>query len=281
MIPPEPKGASMRPGPVKVLTINVKAFQGSDGGTVDTKALDAIERYIEKTDADVVLFQELDNGTARSGRSDQLADISRRVGANDSQFAKALDHDGGAYGVGMLTRNGYSIRDAAGGGNATSRVELPKSSAKGADGEQRVALVAPIVAPDGSQFTAVSTHLANKGPGRSAQVRGLQAIVDDAHGGARNRAAGLRDDLPTSVVLGGDFNTQRGPIEGILHGVSHVATQSTVGDTNIDHIYVSSDVQVHDAQLDDPEVIRGHWEPWKRDVRATDHPALLATLQLR
>lgn len=269
---------------VKVLTINVKAFQLSDGGTADERAYDAIERYIERIDADVVLFQELDDGTARSGRSDQLAEIARRTGATDSQFAKAIDHDGGAYGVGIMTRNGLSIRDAAGGGNDTRTVQLPKGSAEGADREQRLALVAPIVAPDGEEFTAITTHLANKGPGRGAQVDRLDDIVDDLRGGAGNAAAGLPDDFSSRVVLGGDFNTKRGPAEEHLgNGVTHVGERDRgLGDTNIDHLYVSDDVEVVDAQLDEAESVDTSWLPFGiGDVRSTDHPALQATIRLR
>lgn len=294
MVSPVPAGASMRPDPissprpkgpeeVKVLTINVKAFQGSDGGTVDQRAFDAIERYIEDVDADVVLFQELDDGTVRSGRTNQLAEIGRRVGATDTQFAKAIPHDDGDYGVGMLTRNGFSIKDAPGGGNASQRVELPKSTAKGADHEQRVALVAPIVAPGGKEFTAVSTHVTVDGPGRGAQIDRIQAIVDDARGGRANRDAELADDMPTAVVIGGDFNAKRGPTEDHLtRGVTHVADHSGVGDTKIDHVYVSDDIRVKDARLDGARTIREDWKPFGiGDLKMTDHPALLATLELR
>ncbi len=273
---------------VKVLTINVKGFQLSDGGDVDERAYDAIEKYIVKTDADVVLFQELDKGTTRAKGQDQLAEIARRTDATDSQFAEAIPFEGGSYGVGILTRNGFDIRDAAGGGNDTRTVRLPTGSGPGADGEDRVALVAPIVAPDGEEFTAISTHLANRGPGRGAQVERLDDIVDDLRGGTGNTAADLPGSNSNRVVLGGDFNTRRGPAEEHLgDGVTHVGEHDTgLGDTNIDHIYVSDDVHVVDAQLDEPEQVDTSWLPFdgpgnSGDDRATDHPALHATLELR
>jgi endonuclease/exonuclease/phosphatase family metal-dependent hydrolase len=273
---------------VKVLTINVKGFQTSDAGDAETLAFDAIEKYIEKIDADVVLFQELDTGTERGHGVDQLAEIARRTDATDSQFAQAIEFQGGGYGVGIMTRNGFNIRDAAGGGNDTRTVKLPRKEGGGADKEDRVALVAPIVAPDGGEFTAVTTHLANKGPGRGAQVDKLDDIVEDLRGGADNSAAGLPDTYSKRVVLGGDFNTQRGPVEEHLGDqVTHVGEYDTgLGDTNIDHIYVSDDVHVVDAQLDEAELLDTSPLPGDGpgnvgDDRSTDHPALQTTVELR
>lgn len=269
------------PAPVRVVTLNVKAFQLSDGGTADPRAFDAIERYLERVDADVVLLQELDRGTRRSGGVDQLAELARRTDATDAEFAPAIRHDGGEYGVGIMTRNGYSIADVAR-RNATTVVPLPRHDRPGGDREQRVALVAPIVSTDGARFTAVSTHLSRTGPGRGAQVDRIDDIVDDVRRGARDAGAGLSDDLPTTVVVGGDFNARRRATEAHLgDGVRHVADLAPrLGDTGIDHIYVGDGVAVLDAALDPPERIERHPLPWK-DVFATDHPAVRATLQLR
>jgi endonuclease/exonuclease/phosphatase family metal-dependent hydrolase len=268
---------------VKVLTINVKAFQLSDGGNADPRAFDAIERYIERVDPDIVMFQELDNGTERSGKVNQLAEIARRTDATDSQFAKALDFQGGEYGIGIMTRHGFSIRDRAGGGNDTRRVELPKGTGDDADHEQRVALVAPIVGPGGAELTAVTTHLANKGPGRGAQLDRLNDIIEDVAGGAGNDDAGLQDDLSTRLVLGGDFNTRRGPAEEHLGDkVQHIGERDPdLGDTGIDQMYVSSNVDVRDSHLDPAEKVQDRRWPWQKDVYSTDHPAVQATLVLR
>lgn len=268
------------PAPVRVVTLNVKAFQLSDGGDADVRAFDAIERYLERIDADVVLLQELDRGTRRSGGVDQLAELARRTDATDAEFAPAIRHDGGDYGVGILTRNGHAIADA-GATNDVAVVRLPKHAAPGADREQRVALVAPIVAPGGARFTAVSTHLSRSGPGRGAQVDRIDDIVDDVRGGAANVGAGLSDGLPTTVVVGGDFNTRRRAAERHLgEGVRHVGDLAPrLGDTGIDHIYVGAGVRVLDAAVDRPERIERHHLPWKH-VYATDHPAVRATLQL-
>lgn len=266
---------------VRVVTLNVKAFQLSDGGNADARAFDAIERYLDRIDADVVLLQELDRGTRRSGGVDQLAELARRTGATDAEFAPAIRHDGGDYGVGILTRNGHAIADS-GTHNDTAVVRLPRHAAPGGDREQRVALVAPIVTPDGTRFTAVSTHLSRSGPGRGAQVERIDDIVDDVRGGAGDSGAGLRDDLPTTIVVGGDFNTRRRAAEQHLgDGVRHVADLAPrLGDTGIDHLYVGQGVRVLDASVDRPERVERHPLPWKR-VYATDHPAVRATLQLR
>ncbi|MEO6867306.1 MAG: endonuclease/exonuclease/phosphatase family protein [Gaiellales bacterium] len=265
-----------------VVSINVKAFQLSKGVGAKERAFEAIGDYIKDVDADVVLFQELDKGTDRSGGTDQLAKIAQRVQADDSEFAKAIDHQNGEYGVGILTRNGYEIADDAKGRNRATSVKLPKGTGEGADPEQRVALAAAIETPSGQDFTAITTHLANKGPGRSAQVDKLDDVVKDLRGGANNHAAGLNDDMPTKVVLGGDFNARRGPIEKILGDeVTHVADRyRKLGNTGIDHIYVSDDVKVVDAKLDKAQRVNG-WLPFGIGaVKSTDHPAVRSTVKL-
>lgn len=280
---PRPAHAAARP--VTALTINVKAFQGSDGGEVDERAYDAIAKYIKQADPDVIMLQELDQGTGRAHGQDTLAEIARRVGATDTQFAKAIDHDGGRYGIGLMTRKGASIPDRPDGTNQHTVVRLPKSDDPAADREQRVALVAPVELPDGGRFTAISTHATTKAAGRSAQLDALRAVAIDAKDGSTGRGAGLPDDLPRTVVMAGDFNTRQPNIDRHLRGsgVRHVNDRvDGLGMLGIDHMYVSDNVEVRSAQLDQPAVIdrRRWWNPFD-DVRATDHPALLAHLLIR
>ncbi|MCW2920468.1 MAG: endonuclease/exonuclease/phosphatase [Thermoleophilia bacterium] len=267
---------------VDVLTINVKAFQLSDGGVADERAFDALERYITRVDPDVVLLQELDDNTARSGRADQLAEIARRTGASDAQFGAAMAYDGGRYGIGMITRNGYTIRDAAPGMNDTHVVPLPRGQGDKADPEQRVALVAPIVAPDGQEvFTAITTHLANRSPGRDAQLRRLDEVVGDVRDGAAQSRAAVPSDYPRAVVLGGDFNTMRFIADRRLGDrLTHVgALDSHLGWTKIDHLYVSDELHARDAHDDRAESVVEHWLPFGiGDVRSTDHKSLRATI---
>lgn len=287
-----PRGVTTsRNGSVKVVTINVKTFRnssaGSDGKT-DPRAFKAITEYINRVNPDVVLLQELDSGTERSNKRDQIADFAKAVKADDYKFARAIDKDTGGYGVGIVTRNGHHIERNAQGQYRAQRIELPKGQGDGADPEQRIALVAPIVTPGGKEFTAVATHVTQKGPGRGAQIDKLGSIVDDVRDGARSSQAGLSSDLPTTVVVGGDFNTSRTNVEDhIGRGVRHVGHDvSSLGDTNIDHILVSDDVAVSNASLDSSARIGWralHLGPIPTGVvpiTATDHPALQATLEL-
>lgn len=258
-MPPIGQGST----PATVLTINVKGFQLSDGGEIDDRALDAIERYIERVDPDVVLFQELDRGTERAHGRDTIAEISERIDGTDSVFAKAIEHQGGEYGVGIVTRNGALIGDS-------EVVQLPRGSGDDADREQRVALVAPVTLASGQELTAITTHLANKAPGRDRQLERLDDIVDDIHG---------------PIVLGGDFNARRGEVERHLgDSVTHVSELTDdIGNTKIDHLYVSDGISVSGASLDSPERVEGGWLPtWLggNQVHATDHPALQGRLLL-
>ena len=287
-----PQGVSVsHNGSVKVVTINVRTFRnsspGSDGKT-DKRAFDAITSYINRVNPDVVMMQELDNGTDRSNHRNEIEDFARAVHANDYQFAKAIEHGGGQYGIGIVTRNGHHIEKNNKGEYRSQRIELPKGSGEGADPEQRVALVAPIMTPSGKEFTAVATHATQKGPGRGAQIDKLRSVVEDVRDGARSSQAGLAADLPTTVVVGGDFNTSRDKVEDhIGSDVRHVGSDvSDLGDTKIDHIFVSPDVKVTDAQLDASPRIGwrmlhvGPFATIPAPIDATDHPALQATLEL-
>ena len=57
----------------------------------------------------MVLLQEVDRFTRRSGGVDQLGALAAQTGANGHFFAKAIERQGGEYGVGVLCRNGFEL----------------------------------------------------------------------------------------------------------------------------------------------------------------------------
>ena len=84
---------------VRVLIYNIHA--GKDAAGV--KNLDGVVALIRETRADLVLLQEVDQGTRRSGIVDQPAVLSVGSGFHVA-FGSALDYDGGKYGVATLSR---------------------------------------------------------------------------------------------------------------------------------------------------------------------------------
>ena len=87
------------PWQVKVMCYNVQHCAGIDSDIDYDRTADVIF----KQQADVVALQELDSMTSRSGKRDQLAELASRT-LYFPTFAKAIDYDGGKYGVGILSR---------------------------------------------------------------------------------------------------------------------------------------------------------------------------------
>ncbi|MEO7823076.1 MAG: endonuclease/exonuclease/phosphatase family protein, partial [Gemmatimonadaceae bacterium] len=84
---------------VRVLVYNIHA--GKDAKGVDNLA--RVAEIVRSTGADIALLQEVDRGTTRSGKVDQLAVLSRLTGFH-AAFGKTLDYQGGDYGIAVLSR---------------------------------------------------------------------------------------------------------------------------------------------------------------------------------
>lgn len=170
--------------PIRVLTYNIHhANPPGRPGVID---LDAIAAVIRAQDPDVVMLQELDIRTRRSGvELDQAAELGRKTGLG-SYFIKSIDFDGGEYGVAILAK--YPLTDRR-------RVSLPTQ--EDTKGERRVLGLATLNLPDGRKVIVACTHLdAQKQPTN----RILQATTI-----AEKVAA---ETLP--VILAGDFNDRPG-----------------------------------------------------------------------
>jgi endonuclease/exonuclease/phosphatase family metal-dependent hydrolase len=97
---PPPRLADVQPvDTVRVIVYNMHA--GKERTGLDN--LDGIVALIRETRADLVLLQEVDQGTRRSGVVDQPAVLAARSGFHVA-FGSALDYDGGKYGVATLSR---------------------------------------------------------------------------------------------------------------------------------------------------------------------------------
>jgi len=161
------------PGTLRVMAWNIHHGEGEDG-KLD---LDRIAGVIKKSGADVVLLQEVDDRTQRTGRVAQAEELARMTGMT-ATFGKAMDFQGGGYGNAVLTRWAP----------VNSRV-VPLTGG----GEPRCALEVTLERPNqGGKFTVVSTHLdVSTAASRTAHAKLL----------ATEFAA--RKEL---VLLGGDFN---------------------------------------------------------------------------
>lgn len=94
--------ASGKPGvtdTLKILTYNVRNCKGMDNVT----DYERVAKVISRINAEVVAIQELDSVTERSKRIDVLAELSRKTGMFLT-YNSSIRFQGGAYGIGFLTR---------------------------------------------------------------------------------------------------------------------------------------------------------------------------------
>jgi endonuclease/exonuclease/phosphatase family metal-dependent hydrolase len=168
-----------RPARVRVLTYNIHHGEGMDGRIDLARQAEVLNRAAP----DLVALQEVDRATKRSGGVDQLAELARLTGLTPA-FGRAIEFQGGGYGVGVLSR--LPVR------GLRQRL-LPGSP----DREPRTALTVDVDLPGGGprvQFTA--THLDQ---GREAADKLAQASYLAAALSHRNDQLG---------ILAGDMNTR-------------------------------------------------------------------------
>ncbi|MEX6690580.1 endonuclease/exonuclease/phosphatase family protein [Danxiaibacter flavus] len=163
---------------LRVMTYNIHhANPPSKNGYIDVAA---VAKVIKEQHPDFVALQEIDVNTKRSGLN-EAAQLASQTGMN-FYFAKAIDYDGGLYGVAVLSK--FPLLD----GRTISLPTLP-----GTKGEPRVLAVAEARISDNKTMLFASTHLdAQKDDqNRLAQIR---VIVDSL------------SKLNGPIIIGGDFN---------------------------------------------------------------------------
>lgn len=84
---------------LNIVHYNIGTFNKSEESSI-TRTADLLQR----TGADIISFNELDSCTIRSGNVYQLQDFAQALGDWDFRFGKAIDYDGGVYGVGICSK---------------------------------------------------------------------------------------------------------------------------------------------------------------------------------
>jgi endonuclease/exonuclease/phosphatase family metal-dependent hydrolase len=152
----------------------------SKAGYID---VDAIAAVINNQKPDIVALQEVDVNTRRSGLNEAVI-LAEKTKMN-FYFAKAIDHDGGDYGVAILARYPLS-------GGITHK--LP--TAAGTNGEPRVLAMASI-AVNGKKIMLACTHLdaQRSDTNRLLQINAIMDILKKENG---------------PIILAGDLNAAPG-----------------------------------------------------------------------
>lgn len=178
--------ATGAPTALRVLVFNI--FAGKD--TAGASNLERVASLVRASDADVVLLQEVDSVTRRSGGVDQPAVLASRTGYF-AAFGSSLDYQGGEYGIAILSR--WPIA-------SDSMVSLPISPPQARAGgsyEPRGALVVRIDAP-GGRIAVINTHLDASGDDQYRRQE-LGTVL---------RLAREQLDAGMPVLVGGDFNSR-------------------------------------------------------------------------
>ena len=179
---------------VRVLSYNIRHGAGMDD-SVDLRRAAAV---IVSQRPDVVLLQEIDLGTERTGGVDQAAALATLTGLRYHAFGKFMDYRGGAYGMAALS--------AAPMLDSVTHV-LPEGE------EPRSALAIRVrPRPGMPELVFVGIHLYRTEDERLAQARRLIDVLAE-------------ETAP--VFLVGDFNSQLGsPVMDLLARHWHLPAKS-------------------------------------------------------
>lgn len=240
-----------------VLVYNIHA--GTD--TARQNNLPRVAELVRRTGADLVLLQEVDRNTQRSGPADQPAVLARLTGYSVA-FGRTIGFQGGDYGIALLSR--WPIR-------RDTLIPLAVTAPPGrtTEGrEQRGVLLALVDAP-GGPLAVLSTHLDASGEDlwRAQEIAGvLQA------------AATVDAQVP--LLVGGDLNARpESPIHQDMRaaGFRDAWQECGTGDgmtfpvntpaRRIDYLYQAGAVRCVDAR-----VLADY---------ASDHRPLLVRIRLR
>jgi endonuclease/exonuclease/phosphatase family metal-dependent hydrolase len=202
--------AASAPARVRVVTWNIDAAQTSSTGD--------IAAVLAGLDPDVVLLQEVDVNTQRSGVVDQPSVLAAALGEAYA-FGEAIPWDGGVYGLALLSRLPFQ---------AVTRISLDAPDAS----ERRIGLETTLCFGP-TAVTVVDTQ-ADVVPSASAE-------------NAMDLLAALKPRIGQGLLLAGDFNalpTDPGPEAALAAGLADVVartdTSPTADASRIDFVFADA-----------------------------------------
>ncbi len=167
-------------GELKIMTYNV--HHANPPSKPDLIDIDAIANVIKRESPDLVALQEIDVNIGRSGRINQIKEIAGKAGYQSFHFSKAIDYDGGDYGVAIISR--YPLSDMQ-----THKLPTDETT----NGEHRVLSLATVTLPGNKKIKFGSTHL-------DAQGKPTNRLLQAAE---INRIA---SGITLPLIISGDFN---------------------------------------------------------------------------
>ena len=150
----------------------------------NNKDLTKIANNIKNNNLDIIGFEEVDNNTNRSGKVNQVKKLSELTGLKYYHFFKAISHDGGEYGLAILSR--YPIESST------------KKNLSSPSSEQRI-LGYSVINVNGEKINFFVTHLSydeeSSNSGKTYRAKQFNEIAAEL---AKHE----------NFVLAGDFNTR-------------------------------------------------------------------------
>lgn len=208
---------------MKISTYNI--FSGrTPGGAYD---LDGKIGVIRAFGAEIVSLNEVHRGTLHSAGRSQADDIADALGMRYRFFARSIWHNGGEYGIALLSR--YPFRDAR-------ALPIPDAAEKDGSFEPRVIIDAHIDI-NGKILHVISSHYGLSAPERRLAVETTLKLA-------------LTDE-PT--IMMGDLNTEPSdpiiaPLFGRFNdtaaGREKCTFPSDAPNIRIDYIFASRDIKV-------------------------------------
>lgn len=167
---------------IVIMTYNIHhANPPSEKGKID---LDAIANVIRQHKPDLVALQEVDVHTKRSGQEINEAEQLAAKTGMQFYFAKAIDFEGGEYGIAILSK--FPLQD-----NTTHKLPTPENI----EGEPRVLATSVVELPGNRKLLFACTHLdaEDNDTTRMLQVTKIEEILKNT-------------GLP--LIIAGDFNAE-------------------------------------------------------------------------
>ncbi len=163
---------------LKVMTYNIHHCNPPAAG--DEIDVEAIAKVIKSQNPDLVALQEVDVNTIRSGKGKNQAEQLAKLTGMYYFFSKAIDYEGGEYGVAVLSK--FPIKK-------TFQIPLPILPDQ--KEELRTVAAVTIAISKNKDIVFASTHLGLKEPNRLFQSEKIIEKFKEM-------------DMP--VIIAGDFN---------------------------------------------------------------------------
>lgn len=289
---------------LRVVNWNVRDLIGPDGHVrTDSDAVDAIAEVIERERPDVLVLQELGQGSPSGAMVDGLTELARRLGASDAVLVpNGYRAGGGTKGGAVLTFGDAQVQDARGirhpdarGDGILRRISGIRDLLAGAGfGPARDAKEGgyfPRTTADVLVTTAGGTDVRVLGVHLSGNGTGIGGTKDSAgHERQLGAIAGTLDAWDGPTLLLGDFNVRSGSpthewerqrlatsgLEDAFTalGIDHEGAPtfpSRNPRAQIDRIYASPQLAPVTAHVADDETARA----------GSDHLPLVAEFELR